>query len=89
MPDWPDITPEKLPGLGPASELSCYSHRIDHHPGMVSLTIKLPLAVKQRLEREARESGKSVSALIRELVSARLRSFTAGHANDCRSWPIP
>jgi len=56
---------------------------------MVSLTIKLPLAVKQRLEREARESGKSVSALIRELVSARLRSFTAGPANDFRSWPIP
>lgn len=45
---------------------------------MVSLTIKLPLAVKQRLEREARQSGKSVSALIREAVSTRLRQASAG-----------
>ena len=45
---------------------------------MVSLTIKLPLAMKQRLEREARQSGKSVSALIREAVSTRLRKATAG-----------
>jgi hypothetical protein len=45
---------------------------------MVSLTIKLPLAVKQLLEREARQSGKSVSAVIREAVSARLRTSTGG-----------
>jgi len=45
---------------------------------MVSLTIKLPLAVKQRLEREARQSGKSVSALISEVVTARLRTSTTG-----------
>ena len=58
-------------------------HTIDYHFRMVSLTIKLPLAVKQRLEREARQSGKSVSALIREVVSARLRkSTTAGSLYD-------
>jgi len=40
---------------------------------MVTLTIKLPADVKQRLEREARQAGKSVSAFIREAVTARLR----------------
>ena len=57
---------------------SCFLRRKQYHDGMVSLTIKLPEAVKQLLEREARQSGKSVSALIREAVSIRLRKSTAG-----------
>ncbi|MBJ7249475.1 MAG: CopG family transcriptional regulator, partial [Thermoleophilia bacterium] len=44
---------------------------------MVNLTIKLPLDVKQQLERAARQSGKSISALIREAVATRLRRVTA------------
>lgn len=57
---------------------SCFLRRKHYHDGMVTLTIKLPEAVKQLLEREARQSGKSVSALIREAVSVRLRKSTAG-----------
>lgn len=45
---------------------------------MVNLTIKVPAAVKQQLERVARQSGKSVSSLIREAVATRLRKVTAG-----------
>jgi|LakMenEpi03Aug12_release.lakeMendotaPanAssembly.Ray.scaffolds.fasta_scaffold457199_2 Arc/MetJ-type ribon-helix-helix transcriptional regulator len=44
---------------------------------METLTIKLPAEVKQRLVREARQAGKSVSAFIREAVTARLRKGTA------------
>jgi hypothetical protein len=40
---------------------------------MDTLTIKLPVEMKNRLETEAAQSGKSVSALIRESVSAYLR----------------
>jgi len=40
---------------------------------MVTLTIKLPAELKQRLEREALQSGRSVSALIRDAVGAQLR----------------
>lgn len=57
---------------------SCFVRKKNYHPGMVSLTIKLPLAVKQMLEREARQCGKSVSAVIREAVSARLRASAGG-----------
>jgi hypothetical protein len=46
---------------------------------MVTLTIKIPAELKQRLEREAEQSGRSVSALIRDAVGARLRrGSTAG-----------
>ena len=41
---------------------------------MKTLTIKLPGEMKTRLELEARQSGKSVSALIRESISVRLRA---------------
>ena len=41
---------------------------------MKTLTIKLPAEMKDRLELEARQSGKSVSALIRESISERLRA---------------
>ena len=44
---------------------------------MTSLTIKLPADLKQRLEREARQSGQSVSALIREAVLERLQGAQA------------
>ena len=44
---------------------------------MVTLTIKLPAEIKQRLEREARQAGKSVSAFIREAVTVRLRKGSA------------
>jgi len=44
---------------------------------MVTITIKLPAEVKQRLEREARQAGKSVSAFIREAVTVRLRKGSA------------
>lgn len=47
---------------------------------MVNLTIKLPAAVKQQLERVARQSGKSVSALIREAVAVRLRKASSGRS---------
>jgi len=57
---------------------SCFLRRKQYHAGVVTLTIKLPEAVKQLLEREARQSGKSVSALIREAVAVRLRKSTAG-----------
>lgn len=40
---------------------------------MTTLTIKLPAELKQRLELEARQSGRSVAALIREAVPGRLR----------------
>jgi hypothetical protein len=40
---------------------------------MVTLTIKLPAELKLRLEREAVQSGRSVSALIRDAVGAQLR----------------
>lgn len=61
-----------------AAKSSCFLRMMEYHQGMVSLTIKLPVAVKQLLEREARQSGRSVSALIREAVSARLRKSNAG-----------
>ena len=41
---------------------------------MTSLTIKLPEKLKQRLEREAELSGRSVSALIRDAMTERLRA---------------
>lgn len=44
---------------------------------MVTITVKLPTEVKQRLVREARHAGKSVSAFIREAVTARLRKGSA------------
>jgi hypothetical protein len=40
---------------------------------MVTLTIKLPAELKLQLERQAQQSGRSVSALIREAVGERLR----------------
>jgi hypothetical protein len=43
---------------------------------MVNLTIKLPADVKQRLEREAQHSGRSVSDLIREAVGVHLGKAT-------------
>jgi len=45
---------------------------------MVTLTIKLPEALKTRLEREAQQSGRSISAIIRELVNKKLPSAPAG-----------
>jgi hypothetical protein len=36
--------------------------------GMKGITIKLPEAVAQRLREEARQSGRSVAALIRERI---------------------
>lgn len=47
---------------------------MEYNPGMVTLTIKLPAALKQQLEREAAQSGRSVSALIREAVHERIRA---------------
>lgn len=44
---------------------------------MKTLTIKLPGDMKARLELEARQSGKSVSALIRESIVERLRAGDA------------
>jgi hypothetical protein len=44
---------------------------------METLTIKLPAEVKERLVREARQAGKTVSAYIREAVTARLRKGSA------------
>jgi predicted transcriptional regulator len=44
---------------------------------MVTLTIKLPAEVKERLVREARQAGKTVSAFIREAMTARLRKSSA------------
>jgi plasmid stability protein len=41
---------------------------------MTTLTIKLPAELKQRLELEASQSGRSISALIREAVTERLRA---------------
>ena len=41
------------------------------------VTITFPAEVKQRLEREARQAGKSVSAFIREAVTVRLRRGSA------------
>jgi hypothetical protein len=40
---------------------------------VTTLTIKLPSDMKARLETEAKQSGKSVSALIRESISERLK----------------
>lgn len=45
---------------------------------MVTLTIKLPETLKQQLELEARQTGRSVSAVIREAVGARLRQTSSG-----------
>lgn len=61
-----------------AAKSSCFLRTMECRHGMVSLTIKLPVAVKQLLERQARQSGMSVSATIREAVSARLRKSSAG-----------
>lgn len=47
---------------------------MEYNRGMVTLTIKLPAALKQQLEREAAHSGRSVSALIREAVHERIRA---------------
>ena len=47
---------------------------------MTTLTIKLPGEMKAMLEVEAKQSGKSVSALIRESVAERLRD--AGSATS-------
>jgi hypothetical protein len=41
---------------------------------VTSLTIKIPADLKQRLEREAKLSGRSVSALIREAMAERLHA---------------
>jgi hypothetical protein len=50
---------------------------------MVTLTIKIPAELKQRLEREAVQSGRSVSALIRDAVGAQLRRVpTSGSLFD-------
>lgn len=38
---------------------------------MTSLTIKLPTALKNRVEREARLAGKSVSAVVRDALLAQ------------------
>ena len=40
---------------------------------MTSLTIKLPDAMKAQLEKDARLSGKSVSALVRGALESRMR----------------
>lgn len=41
---------------------------------MTTLTIKLPEELKARLEAEARLSGKSVSAVVRDSLERRLRA---------------
>jgi Arc/MetJ-type ribon-helix-helix transcriptional regulator len=51
--------------------------RKEYIAGMVNLTIKIPADVKQRLEREAQQSGRSVSDLIREAVGDHLRKAAA------------
>lgn len=48
-----------------------------YHAGMVTITIKLPAEIKQRLAREAQNAGTSVSAIIREAVAARLKADVA------------
>ena len=58
--------------------MSCFLRIRQYRWCMVNLTIKLPLDVKQQLERAARQSGKSISALIREAVATRLRRVNAG-----------
>jgi predicted DNA-binding protein len=40
---------------------------------MVTLTIKLTAELKQQLQLQSKRSGRSISALIREAVSDRLR----------------
>jgi predicted DNA-binding protein len=41
--------------------------------GMKGITIKLPEAVAQQLRDQARQSGRSVAALVRERIEAPLR----------------
>lgn len=41
--------------------------------GMETLTIKLPADLKHQLEQQAKQSGRSVSELIREAVGEHLR----------------
>ncbi len=53
------------------------------------VTITFPAEVKQRLEREARQARKKVSAFIREAVTIRLRKGSAkgslcDHTQDLR-----
>lgn len=47
---------------------------------MVTLTIKLPEALKKQLELEALQSGRSVSAVIREAVGERLQKTSTGNS---------
>jgi predicted CopG family antitoxin len=53
--------------------MSCFLRTKEYILDMVNLTIKIPADVKQRLEHEAQQSGRSVSDLIREAVGAHLR----------------
>ncbi len=41
-------------------------------PFMVTISVKLPAVLKNQAEAEARLSGKSVSALVRESLSTRI-----------------
>lgn len=45
---------------------------------MVTLTIKIPEALKRQLEREAAQSGRSISAIIRDLVGERMHESPTG-----------
>jgi len=55
---------------------SCLLRKTSYNLGMVNLTIKVPAELKQQLELHAKQSGRSVSALIREAVSRGLRKTT-------------
>jgi hypothetical protein len=50
--------------------------------GMKGITIKLPDAVAQRLRQQARQSGRSVAALIRERLEASPGESVYGVSGD-------
>lgn len=48
--------------------------------GMKGLTIKLPVAVARRLKDEARESGRSVAAVVRDRLEVASRETSSVYA---------
>lgn len=51
---------------------------MEYHQGVATLTIKLPAELKLRLELEAKQSGRPISALIREAVKERFGAAQGG-----------
>ncbi len=53
---------------------SCFARRRSYRfEKMTSITIKLPEAMKEKLEAEARIRGKSCSALIRDSLETKMK----------------